>query len=62
MILLGIVLLVLYYALPHIIPDVPPGVEWGLHFFGWLFVIVGLVLFAFGHFSGRSIGNRRYWW
>jgi hypothetical protein len=65
MIVLGFVLVVLSWALPQIFPDAPPPmpalehVAWVL---GWIFVVIGLFLLLFGHFTGRAIAGRRYWW
>jgi Family of unknown function (DUF6131) len=60
MIVLGIILLLVAYLLPDLVP-VPPGVEHVLSVLGWIAIIVGILLLLFGHFSGRTIGNRRYW-
>ena len=51
MIVLGLVLLIIGYLLP--IPL--------LATLGWILIVIGLVLFAFGA-VGHSVGGRRYWW
>ena len=61
MIVVGIILLLCAYLLPDVIP-VPPGVEHILTVLGWLGIVVGLILLLFGHFSGRPVGGRRYWY
>jgi hypothetical protein len=60
MIVLGIILLLAAYLLPDLVP-VPPGVEHVLSVLGWIAIIVGILLLLFGHFSGRAVGGRRYW-
>ena len=50
MIVLGIILLILGYILP--IPL--------LFTIGWILVLLGVVLFALGHFNG-PVAGRRYW-
>lgn len=51
----GIVLLLVAYLLPDIIP-VPPGIEHVLYVLGWLGVLVGLILLIFWFFRGRAVG------
>jgi hypothetical protein len=62
MIVLGCVLLFLCWALPQVLPDIEPGLLHIGHVLGLILVVVGLVLLVFGHFSGRSLGGRRYWY
>lgn len=63
MIILGIVLIVLgYWFLPEFVPQFPPELDHLAYGVGILLVIVGVLLFFFGRFSGRSIGGRRYWY
>jgi hypothetical protein len=61
MIVVGIILLLVAYLLPDVIP-VPPGIIHVLSVLGWIGVVVGCILLLFGHFSGRSVGGRRYWY
>jgi hypothetical protein len=61
MIVVGIILLLVAYLLPDVVP-VPPGIIHVLTVLGWIGVVVGLILLLFGHFSGRSLGGRRYWY
>lgn len=61
MIVLGIILLLLAYLLPDVVA-VPPGIIHVLSVLGWIGVVVGLILLLFGHFSGRAVGGRRYWY
>lgn len=61
MIIIGIILLLCAYLLPDVIA-VPPGIIHVLTVLGWIGVVVGLILLLFGHFSGRAVGGRRYWY
>jgi hypothetical protein len=61
MIVIGIILLLVAYLLPDVIP-VPPGIIHVLTVLGWIGIVVGLVLLLFGHLSGRAVGGRRYWY
>lgn len=65
MIVLGVILMLLAWALPQIFPDAPPPVP-ALEHIGWvvgaILLVVGLILLLFGHLSGQPIGGRRYWW
>jgi Family of unknown function (DUF6131) len=61
MIVVGIILLLCAYLLPDVIP-VPPGIIHVLTVLGWIGIVVGLILLLFGHFSGRSLAGRRYWY
>ena len=65
MIVTGVILLILAWALPQVFPDAPPPVP-ALEHIGWvigvILVVVGILLWAFGRFSGRTVGGRRYWY
>jgi hypothetical protein len=61
MIVLGIILLLVAWLLPELIP-VPPNVDHVLYVLGWIAVVVGVLLLLFGQFSGRTVGGRRYWY
>lgn len=62
MIVAGIILLLIYYLLPDIVPTVPPGILHVAWVLGWVAIVAGVLLFLFGHFGNRSVGGRRYWW
>jgi hypothetical protein len=63
MIMLGIVLIVLgYWFLPEFVPQFPFELDHLAYGIGILLVIIGVLLFIFGHVSGRAIGGRRYWY
>jgi uncharacterized membrane protein HdeD (DUF308 family) len=61
MIIAGIVLLLIAWLLPDVLP-VEPGILHVCHVLGVIAVVVGLVLFVFGHFANRTLGGRRYWY
>ena len=65
MIVAGIVLLIVVWALPQVFPGAAPPVP-ALEHIGWvlgiILIVVGVVLLLFGRFSGRTVGGRRYWW
>lgn len=62
MIVAGIILLLIAYLLPDVVPDVPPGILHVAYVLGWIALVVGVLLFLFGRFSGHTVGGRRYWW
>jgi hypothetical protein len=62
MIVAGVILLLVAWLLPDVLPNVPPGILHVCNVLGWIAVVVGLILFLFGHFANRSVGGRRYWW
>lgn len=64
MIVAGIILLVLAWALPQLLPDIPPGVVNVCDGIGWLLVVLGVILFLLGLIGGgrHTIGGRRYWY
>lgn len=68
MIILGIVLLLLWWFLAPVVP-LPPPIWELVHAFGWIFIIVGAILWLLsflGHPVGRGVGTGprggRYWW
>lgn len=62
MLVAGIILLLIAYLLPYLIP-VPPGIEHVIYVLGWIGVVVGLILLLLGHFRGGPVvGRRRYYW
>jgi uncharacterized protein YjbJ (UPF0337 family) len=62
MIVAGIVLLLLGYLLPLLIP-VPLVLVTVAIWLGWILLIVGVVLWLLGHVAGRPVaGRRHYWW
>jgi hypothetical protein len=65
MLALGFVLLIVCWALPQIFPDAPaplPALEHIGWVLGWVFVVIGLFLFLFGHFTGRPVFGRQHWY
>ena len=62
MIVIGIILLLVAYLLPDVLP-VPPGVEHILTVLGWVGIVAGLILLLLGYFRGGPVvGNRRFWY
>lgn len=69
MIILGLILVFAAWAVPQIVPDVPPGVIHVVDVGGWLLFAIGLVLFILSFLGvaiGPGIGNgprgHRYWY
>lgn len=69
MIILGIVLVFVAWAIPQILPDIPPGIDNVVGGLGWLLIVLGIVLFVLALLGvpvGRGIGvgprGRRYWY
>jgi hypothetical protein len=69
MIILGIILVFVAWALPQVLPDVPPGIDHVVYVGGWLLIIIGVILWILSYLGvavGRGIGagprGRRYWW
>lgn len=60
MILVGVVLLLLAWLLPYVIP-VPYGIDHVLMILGWIGVVVGIILLLLS-LGGRPVGGRRYWY
>jgi hypothetical protein len=64
MIVTGIILLILVWALPQVFPNAAPPVP-ALEHIGWvigiILIVVGIVFFLLGRF-GHPIGGRRYWY
>ncbi len=61
MIVTGVILLLIAWLLPDVLPGVEPGILHVCHVLGVIAVVVGLILLVFGHFANRTIGGRRYW-
>lgn len=61
MIILGIVLLLIAWLLPYVVP-VPPGIEYVLTVLGWIGVVVGIILLLLSTIGNRTVGGRRYWY
>lgn len=64
MIVLGIVLLLLAYLLPDMLPDVPYGILHICSVLGTVALIIGIVLLILGVAGrpvGRGWGGRGYW-
>lgn len=69
MIILGIVLLLVAYLLPDLVPDVPGGILHVCSVLGTVAIIIGIILLFLG-LVGRPLGGgwgpqvngRRYWW
>jgi hypothetical protein len=60
MIIAGIVLLLIAWLLPYIVP-VPPGIEYVVTVLGWIALVVGIILWLLS-LTGRPVGGRRYWY
>jgi hypothetical protein len=60
----GIILLIVVWALPQIFPNAAPPVP-ALEHIGWvigiILIVVGIILLLLGRF-GHPIGGRRYWY
>lgn len=61
MIVLGVILLLVAYLLPDLIPTVPPGVLHVCDVLGWICIVVGLILLVLS-LLGRPVGGRRFWY
>ncbi|MDT5139339.1 MAG: hypothetical protein QOD58_3601, partial [Mycobacterium sp.] len=61
MIVVGIALLIIAWAVPQVVPDVPPGVINICHVLGVIAVVVGLILLLWGSMRDGThpIGGRR---
>jgi hypothetical protein len=55
MIVIGVILLLVAYLLPDLIP-VPPGVEHVLSVLGWVAIVVGIILLVLS-LLGRPVGR-----
>lgn len=62
MIVAGVILLLIAYLLPDVVPSVPPGILHVAYVLGWIALVVGVLLFLFGHLGNRTVGGRRYWY
>ena len=61
MIVAGIVLLLLGYLLPLVIP-VPIVLATAAIWLGWILLIVGVVLWLLGSVARRPVAGRRHYW
>jgi hypothetical protein len=61
MIVAGIILLLLAYLLPDVVPDVPPGILHVCSVLGWVAVVIGVILLLWGLVTKRPVGGR-YWY
>jgi hypothetical protein len=69
MIILGIILVFAAWAIPQILPDIPPGIDNVVGGLGWLLIVLGVILFILAFLGvgiGRGLGagprGRRYWY
>jgi hypothetical protein len=62
MIVAGIILLLIAYLLPDVLPDVPPGILHVCSVLGTLALVVGVILWLVGYFGHREVGGRRHWY
>lgn len=64
MIVLGIVLVIVCWALPQVFPAAPPPLPALEHIgwvVGWIFIVLGIVLWCLGRFTSvRYGGDRRH--
>ena len=61
MIVAGVILLLVGYLLPLLIP-VPLVLVTVAIWLGWILLIVGVVLWLLGHVAGRPVAGRRHYW
>ncbi|HZU46179.1 MAG TPA: DUF6131 family protein [Mycobacterium sp.] len=61
MIVAGVVLLLLGYLLPLVLP-VPLVLVTIAIWLGWILLIVGVVLWLLGSVGRRPVGGRRHYW
>lgn len=66
MIVLGLVLVILAWAIPQLFPDAPPPIPALEHIgwvVGWILLIIGIVLWLLGRFTSVRYGDgRRHFW
>lgn len=63
MVVLGIVLVILCWAVPQIFPDATPPIPALEHIgwvVGWILIVLGLVLWALGRFTSVRYNGRRH--
>lgn len=63
MVVLGVVLVILAWALPMVFPGAAPPIPALEHIgwvVGWILIVVGLVLWALGHFTSVRYNGRRH--
>jgi hypothetical protein len=61
MIVLGVILVIVAYLLPDLIPTVPYGILHVLDVVGWILIVVGFILLVLS-LLGRPVGGRRFWY
>ena len=61
MIVAGVILLLLGYLLPLVIP-VPLVLATVAIWLGWILLIIGVILWLLGSVRGRPVGGRRHYW
>ncbi len=61
MIVAGVILLLVGYLLPLVLP-VPLVLVTLAIWIGWILLIVGVVLWLLGSVSHRPVGGRRHYW
>lgn len=64
MIVAGIILLLLAYLLPDVLPNIQPGILHVCSVLGTVALVVGVILFLLGFIGGgrHQVGGRRYWY
>lgn len=62
MIVAGIILLLIAYLLPDLVPGVPPGILHVCSVLGWIAIVVGVILLLLSLIGHREVGGRRYWY
>lgn len=62
-VVLGIILVILAWAIPQIFPDAPPPIPALEHIgwvIGWILIVIGLLLWALGRFTSVRYSGRRH--
>lgn len=62
MIIAGIILLLIAYLLPDVVPDVPPGILHVCTVLGWIAIVIGIILLLLSLIGHRHVGGRQYWY
>lgn len=65
MIAFGVLLLLISYLVPIVVPNAEPPVPALLHAawnIGLIAIVIGVILMLVGHFSSARLGGRRYWY
>lgn len=60
MIVAGIILLIIAYVLPDLVPTVPFSILHVCDVVGWILIVVGVILLILS-LVGHPVGGRRYW-